>query len=239
MIRNILLMRYSKALEHFWCSRKALFSLTHGAYKTFKDFGINAGSFLRKVRLSATRCETSSALHFTVFIHSFPTKGKVHRQGVSRWRRFVPDECVQKHPSMRGSRTAQWNALYECPPGGKVWNHLTIISQCSRPGECCRITPSTDCQDSWEKKCASSRGRGLFSFSSDAYPLNWDDAFAGLLLLLSWLLILLKSGCLLLLRLLIVLLLLLGLLLLGLLLLYLLVLVTTLCRWWPSNALQT
>lgn len=67
--------------------------------------------------------------------------------------------------------------------------------------------------------------------------MNWDDAFAGLLLLLSWLLILLKSGCLLL-RLLIVLLLL-GLLLLGLLLLYLLVLVTTLCRWWPSNALQT
>lgn len=68
--------------------------------------------------------------------------------------------------------------------------------------------------------------------------MNWDDAFAGLrlLLLLSWLLILLKSGCLLL-RLLIVLLLL-GLLLLGL-LLYLLVLVTTLCGWWPSNALQT
>lgn len=65
--------------------------------------------------------------------------------------------------------------------------------------------------------------------------MNWDDAFAGLRLLLGWLLILLKSGCLLL-RLLIVLLLLL---LLGLLLLYLLVLVTTLCRWWPSNALQT
>lgn len=136
---------------------------------------------------------------------------------------------------MRGSRTAQWNALYECPSGGKVWIHLTIISQCSRPGECCRITPSTDCQDSWEKKCAFLAGEGLFSFSSDAYPLNWDDAFAGLRLLLGWLLILLKSGCLLL-RLLIVLLLLL---LLGLLLLYLLVLVTTLCRWWPSNALQT